>query len=147
MKLGVSNPIEMEISGIKGKFLVRPAVVPTLSDRFNVGSGFLSTIGNQVPVNVSFQNGKATLKIGNMETEIVRQMTEVQQKGTEQVDQEDHGKSQESQDDQDHTNEEPSVVEEQPRSRNAEKQTENRRYKEHGPMRRQQVYATREVTQ
>ena len=144
MKLGVSNPIEMEISGINGKFLVRPAVVPTLSDRFNVGSGFLSTIGNQVPVNVSFQNGKATLKIGNMETEIVRQMTEVQQKGTEQVDQEGHGKSQKSQDDQDHTNEEPKAEETKRESRKMEN-TENRRKREHGPMRRQQVYAMKDV--
>ena len=144
MKLGVSNPIEMEISGIKGKFLVKPAVVQTLSDQLNIGNGFLATIGNQVPVKVSFHAGKATLNIGDMETEIVRQMSDNQQKGTEKVDQEDHGKSQKSQDDQDHTNEEP-IVEEQPRSRNAGKQTENRRHREHGPMRRQQVYATRET--
>ena len=143
-RLGVSNPIEMEISGMKGKFLVKPAVVPTLSDQFNIGTGFLSTIGNQLPVKVSFHNGKATLSIGKMETEIIRQMSDEQQKGTEQVDQEGHGKSQKSQDDQDHTKEEPSAVKIERKSRQVEK-TENRRQREHGPMRRQQVYATKDV--
>ena len=85
----------------------------------NIGNGFLATIGNQVPVKVSFHAGKATLNIADMETEIVRHMSDNQQKGTEKVDQEDHGKSQKSQDDQDHTNEEP-IVEEQPRSRKQE---------------------------
>lgn len=144
MKLGVSNPIEMEISGINGKFLVKPAVVPILSDRFYMGSGFLSTIGNQLPVSVSFENGKATLKIGNMETEIVRQMTDDQQMGTEQVDREDHGKSQKSQDDQDHTKEEPKAEGTKRESRKLENK-ENRRKREHGPMRRQQVYATKDA--
>ena len=143
-RLGLSNPIEMEISGIKGKFLVEPAVIPTLSDQLNLGNGFLASIGNQIPVKVSFNRGRTTLHIGNMETEIIGQMSEWQQEGTEQVDQEGHGKSQESQDDQDHTNEEPSAAEFERKGRKVEK-SETKRQREHGPMRRQQVYATKDV--
>ena len=68
---------------------MKPAVVPTLSEQLNIGNGFLAAIGNQVPVKVSFHDGKATLNIGDMETELVRQMSDNQQNGTEQVDQED----------------------------------------------------------
>ena len=143
-RLGLSNAIEMEISGIKGKFLVEPAVIPTLSDQLNLGNGFLASIGNQIPVKVSFNRGRTTLHIGNMETEIIGQMSEWQQEGTEQVDQEGHGKSQESQDDQDDTNEEPSAAEFERKGRKVEK-SENKRQREHGPMRRQQVYATKDV--
>lgn len=81
-RLGLSNPIEMEISGIKGKFLVEPAVIPTLSDQLNLGNGFLASIGNQIPVKVSFNRGRTTLHIGNMETEIIGQMSKWQQEGT-----------------------------------------------------------------
>ena len=37
-KYGISKPIEMQISGITGKFEVKPAVVVTLSDRLNIGT-------------------------------------------------------------------------------------------------------------
>ena len=100
-KFGVSNPIQMIISGIKGRFEVQPAVVSTLSDPFNIGQGFMESIGNQMPVSVGFQNGKTVLKIGNMETELIRQISEVDEMEQKKVDQEDHGKGNGSQVDQD----------------------------------------------
>ena len=143
-KCGVSKPIQMEIQGINGKFLVKPAVVSTLSDQFNIGNGFLESIGKQIPVSVEFHNGQAMLKIGKMETELIRQMSKEEQTGKEQVNQEDHGKGQGSQDDQDQPKGTPAV--ERQGSREKKKNAENgQRPREHGPLRRQQVYATKEV--
>ena len=102
-KYGISKAIEMQISGINGRFEIKPAVVATLSDRLNIGNGFLESVGRQIPVNVQFSKGLATLKIGSMTAELIRQMSTGNQMGTEQVNQEDHGKSQKSQVDQDIT--------------------------------------------
>ena len=96
-KYGISKPIEMQISGIDGKFEVKPAVVATLSDRLNIGNGFLESLGRQIPVSIQFCKGLATLKIGSMTTELIRQTSNGNQMGTEQVNQEDHGKSQKRQ--------------------------------------------------
>ena len=144
-KFGVSKPIQMEISGIKGKFEVQPAVVSALLDPFNVGCGFLESIGKQMPVSMEFKNGKSMLKIGSMETELMRQMSEVDGMKKESVDQEDHRKGNGSQDDQESANRKPT---DRQGSRRKEKNSEiGRKYRprEHGPLRRQQVYAAKEV--
>ena len=141
-KHGVSNPIPMRIEGIKGKFLVQPAVVPGLSDKFNIGSGFLNSIGKQIPVRIEFHEGKAKLQVGKMETEMIRCMGN--QEETRNVDQKDHGKCQKSQDDQDHTKGISTDLKEtstRGRSKLAEKPSKRRR--EGGPLRRQQLYAER----
>ena len=64
IKRGVSNPITMKIDGIKGCFEIRPAVVDTLSDSLNLGSGFLCEVGKEVPVHMEFTQGEAVLRIG-----------------------------------------------------------------------------------
>ena len=144
-KFGVSNPIEMIISGIKGRFEVQPAVVSTLSDPFNIGQGFMESIGNQMPVSVGFQNGKTVLKIGNMETELIRQISEVDEMEQKKVDQEDHGKGNGSQVDQE------SAIKTSTEGRETGRKERNsgngRKYRprEHGPLRKQQVYATEET--
>ena len=144
-KFGVSNPIEMKISGIQGRFEIQPAVVSTLSDELNIGNGFLNQIGKQLPVSIQFNQGKAILRVGGMTTELIRQMSHGYQMETEKVNQEDHGKSQESQDDQEFTN--PTDENQRQGSRNMERSRngQNRRQREHGPVRRQQVYAIKEV--
>ena len=47
-KLGTSNLIQMEIEGIKGRFQIKPAIVPTLTDGLNIGNGFLISLSKQV---------------------------------------------------------------------------------------------------
>ena len=145
-KYGISKAIEMQISGITGRFEIKPAVVATLSDRLNIGNGFLESVGRQIPVNVQFSKGLATLKIGSMTAELIRQMSTGNQMGTEQVNQEDHGKSQKSQVDQDITDGNP-TEEKRGRGSRDEKKIENgqRRPREQGPGRRQQVYAIKEL--
>ena len=73
-KYGISNPIEMEIPEV-GKFQIQPAVVSTLSDRLNIGNGFLINIGQQVPVSLTFHRGNATLQVASRTTELIRQMS------------------------------------------------------------------------
>ena len=108
-KLGVSNLIEMQISGIRGKFQIKPAVVETLSDQLNLGNGFLESVSSEIPVSIKFNSGKATLQVGAMQTELIRQMTNTEQMGTEQVVQEDPVEGQRSQRGHGHTNEKPTV--------------------------------------
>ena len=73
---GISNLIKMEIEGIDGKFQIKPAVVNSLTDPLNIGNGFLESVGKQLPVNIEFQGGNATLKIGQMCTKLIRQMNQ-----------------------------------------------------------------------
>ena len=147
-KLGTSNMIQMEIEGIRGRFQIKPAVVPTLTDGLNIGCGFLSSVSKQLPVKLEFNGGKARLMVGRSQTELIRQMTEPMQKGQELVDREDPGNGQKSLRSQCHTEEKPSVEEGRQGSREQSKKTgegSKRRPREHGPTRRQQVFAKDEV--
>ena len=78
IKLGVSNPIPIHIHGI-GRFEVKPAVIKSLSDPFNIGNGFLESIGKQVPTSLSFEGKNVILKVGSNQTELMRPMSENQQ--------------------------------------------------------------------
>ena len=147
-KLGVSNLIEMQISGIEGKFQIKPAVVETLSDQLNLGNGFLESVSNEIPVSIKFNSGKATLQVGAMQTELIRQMTDMERMGKEEVVQEDPVEGQKSQRGQVHTEEKPTVPTERQGSRSEAKKKEERQERkprEHGPLRRQQVFAMKEV--
>ena len=147
-KLGTSNLIQMEIEGIKGRFQIKPAVVPTLTDGLNIGNGFLTSLSKQVPVKLEFDGGNARLKVGRSQTELMRQMTDPIQKGQEQVDRSDPGNGQKSLRSQCHTEKKPSVEEGRQGSREQSKKTgegSKRRPREHGPTRRQQVFAKDEV--
>ena len=147
-KLGTSNLIQMEIEGIKGRFQIKPAIVPTLTDGLNIGNGFLISLSKQVPVKLEFDGGNARLKVGRSQTELIRQMTDPIQKGQEQVDRRDPGNGQESLRSPCHTEKKPSVEEGRQGSREQSKKTEagsKRRPREHGPTRRQQVFAKEEV--
>ena len=146
-KLGISNLIPMEIDGIKGKFQIKPAVISTLSDSLNIGTGFLASVGKVLPVKLEFDRGTATLTVGNMQTELIRQMESQTQKETERVDQEDLRKGRVSQESQDHANEEPTVTRGRQEGRlkvKYEEKGQTRKPREKGPSRRQQVYAGEE---
>ena len=147
-KIGLSNLITMEIEGIKGKFNIKPAVVETLSDDLNIGNGWLIAVSKVVPIKLEFFKGKANLQVGKSQTELIRQMTDPIQKGKEQVDRRDPGNGQKSLRSQCHTEKKPSVEEGRQGSRRQSKKTEEgsrKRPREHGPLRRQQVYAKQEV--
>ena len=91
IKLGVSNPIPIHIHGI-GRFEVKPAVIKSLSDPFNIGNGFLESIGKQVPTSLSFEGKNVILKVGQNETELMRPMMSENQQadGQTPTEQQDH---------------------------------------------------------
>ena len=132
-KLGQSMPIVMEIPEI-GRFTIEPAVVKELTDDLNLGSGFLNSIGRQVPVNIQFLSGKINLKIGNMKTELIKGMSESPKIKLEQINQEDQGKSQQSQNDQNRG-----------RTKKGSGNSQQRRPREKGPGRKQQIFAMKET--
>ena len=77
-KLGVSNPIPIHIQGI-GRFEVKPAVIRNLSDPFNIGNGFLESIGKQIPTSLNFEGQSVVFRVGSNQTELMRPMSENQE--------------------------------------------------------------------
>ena len=75
-RLGRSKEIQMKIEGLKRKFVIKPTVVEDLTDDLNLGNGFLSHVGGQVPCSIIYSGRGTKLCIGDEEVELIRLMNE-----------------------------------------------------------------------
>ena len=86
-RLGTSNPIQLELVGIKHKFPINPTVIRGLSDPFNVGDKFLINLckGKFKKVGFTYEGvGKTytkTLRIGAESCEMVRVLEDPPERG------------------------------------------------------------------
>ena len=71
-RIGRSHEIRMKIQGIQRTFRIRPVVVDNLSDKLNLGNGFLSEIGESVPCAIVYHKKITKLKVGGEEVELIR---------------------------------------------------------------------------
>ena len=75
-RLGRSKAIQMKIKGLKRTFVIKPSVVEDLTDDLNLGNGWLSFIGGQVPCSIKYIGKGTRLCIGDEEIELIRIMNQ-----------------------------------------------------------------------
>ena len=75
-RLGRSKAIQMKIKGLKRTFVIKPSVVEDLTDDLNLGNGWLSFIGGQVPCSIKYSGKGTRLCIGDEEIELIRVMNQ-----------------------------------------------------------------------
>ena len=71
-RLGVSNPIKLNIAGMKKSFDVRPCVIKELSDPCNIGLKFFTDLADRMRCQITFEKDGTSVKIGNEEAEMIK---------------------------------------------------------------------------
>ena len=64
MRVGRSNPIELQIGGIREKIVISPSVIRGLTDQMNIGVNLLHQLGKRQPTSITFSEGSTTLVVG-----------------------------------------------------------------------------------
>ena len=75
MRVGRSNPIELQIGGIREKIVISPSVIRGLTDQMNIGVNLLHQLGKRQPTSITFSEGSTTLVVGEDTSRLISNLS------------------------------------------------------------------------